>query len=56
MKKREGLGWTIQTLPIGDIKEHKTNFPEDCECKIRIDDKTGVIMHDSFDKREKKGL
>ena len=49
---REGLGWTIQVLPIGDTKSHKTDFPEDCECKIRTDDNTGVIIHSSFDKRE----
>lgn len=50
--KAEGLGWTTQVLPIGDIQSHKTDFPEDCECKVRVDDKTGVIIHASFDKRE----
>lgn len=45
------LGWTIQVLPTGDEKEHVTNFPEDCTCQIKVDDKTGVITHNAFDKR-----
>lgn len=45
------LGWTIQIIPVGDEREHKTNFPEDCDCNIRVDDKTGVINHNAFDKR-----
>ncbi len=52
MKKiYNNLGWSIQVIPVGDIKEHKVNFPEDCDCKVRMDDKTGVITHNAFDKR-----
>lgn len=45
------LGWSVQVLPNGDIKEHETNFPEDCECRVKVDDKTGLILHNAFDKR-----
>lgn len=51
MKKKSKLGWSVQCLPIGDSREHKTNYPEDCECVVRVDDKTGVIIHNAFDKR-----
>jgi len=44
------LGWTIQVIPVGE--EHKTDFPEDCECKVRVDDRTGLIIHEAFDKRK----
>lgn len=45
-------GWTVQVLPVGDSKEHKTDFPEDCECKVRVDDAMGLIVHDAFDNRQ----
>lgn len=46
-------GWTVQVLPIDDIKDHKVNFPEDCDCIVRVDDMTGAIVHNAFDKRQK---
>lgn len=44
--------WSVQVIPLQDIKEHETNFPENCPCKVRFDDKTGVITHNAFDKRQ----
>ena len=49
--RKSKLGWSVQVLPVGDKIEHKTNFPEDCKCKIKLDDKTGAITHNAFDKR-----
>lgn len=50
----QGLGWSVQCLPVGDKKEHKTNFPEDCDCIVRVDDVNGTIIHNSFDGREQR--
>lgn len=44
--------WTVQVIPAQDIQEHDTNFPESCACKVRLDDKTAVLIHNAFDKRQ----
>lgn len=44
--------WTVQVIPIQDTKEHETNFPEVCDCIVKVDDATGTITHNAFDHRE----
>ena len=46
--------WTVQVIPVQDLQEHNTNFPEICDCKVRVDDKSGVITHNAFDKRQER--
>lgn len=43
--------WSVQIIPLQDTKEHETSFPENCDCPVRVDDKTGAITHNAFDKR-----
>lgn len=45
--------WTVQVIPVQDTGQHETNFPEDCDCLVRADDISGVIIHNAFDKRQK---
>ena len=44
--------WSVQVIPLQDLKEHSTSFPEDCKCIVKIDIETGAIIHKAFDKRQ----
>lgn len=44
--------WSVQVIPLQDLKEHSTSFPEVCKCIVKVDAETGVIIHKAFDKRQ----
>lgn len=56
LQTEEGMvkgNWSIQVIPMQDKGSHDVNFPELCDCIVRVDDETGVIVHSAFDKRQK---